>query len=64
MFRELITDYHVDGIEMDWAAAPGGMPAPLRADQLEEFGPVLTDWVAELCSSPLRTWGGVHITQP
>ena len=48
VFRELITDYHVDGIEMDWAAAPGGMPAPLRADQLEEFGPVLTDWVAEL----------------
>ncbi|MCH2201661.1 MAG: hypothetical protein MK102_06810 [Fuerstiella sp.] len=48
VLRELATDYDVEGLELDFAAAPGGMPPILRNEDTSEFTPVLTSYVAQI----------------
>ena len=48
ILKELATEYDVEGVELDFAAAPGGMPMILRKEDAPEFTPVLTDYVAKI----------------
>ena len=51
VLKELSYDYPTDGIEMDFALAPGGGPLPLREEDVAEYTPVLTDWVRSISES-------------
>ena len=46
--RELATDYATDGIELDYAASPGGSSAYFRAEDTREHTPVMTEWVRQV----------------
>lgn len=48
VLEELVTRYGVDGIELDFAAAPGGMPPIIRNEEAKLFAPVLTDYVGRI----------------
>ena len=48
VLEELATAYEVEGVELDFAAAPGGMPLCLRPEDVEEYTPVLTDYVRRI----------------
>ena len=48
VLRELATAYDVEGVELDFAAAPGGMPLILRKQDVAEFTPVMTDYVTRI----------------
>ncbi len=48
VLRELACDYPTDGVELDFALASGGGPLPLRAEDVAEYTPVLTDWVRDI----------------
>ena len=48
VLKELATQYDVDGIELDFAAAPGGMPLILRKEDVPKFTPVMTDYVKQI----------------
>ncbi len=45
ILNELVTDYEVEGVELDFAASPGGAPPILRPDDVKEYTPVLTEYV-------------------
>ncbi len=57
VLRELATDYAVDGLELDFAAAPGGMPPIVKTEDAAEFRPVMTSYVAQI-SEMLRSRSG------
>lgn len=47
VLRELAVDYPTEGVELDFAAAPGGSPAHFRdEDDAREYAPAVTEWVA------------------
>ena len=48
VLEELATAYEVEGVELDFAAAPGGMPLCLRPEDAQEYTPVLTDYVRRI----------------
>jgi hypothetical protein len=48
VLEELVTRYQVDGIELDFAAAPGGMPPLIRAEDARKMTPVLTDYIERI----------------
>ncbi|MBM3740203.1 MAG: hypothetical protein FJW39_31000 [Acidobacteria bacterium] len=48
VLEELAVRYRVDGIELDFAAAPGGMPPIVRQEEAKTFAPVLTDYVGRI----------------
>jgi hypothetical protein len=48
VLEELVADYPTDGIELDFAAAPGGAPLALKPEDVEEYTPVLTDYVRQI----------------
>jgi hypothetical protein len=48
VLEELVSDYDTEGVELDFAAAPGGMPLCLRPEDVAEYTPVLTDYVREI----------------
>ena len=48
VLEELATQYDTEGVELDFAAAPGGMPLCLRPEDVAEYTPVLTDYVREI----------------
>ncbi len=45
VLKELATQYAVEGVELDFAAAPGGSPFWLRPEDVSEYTPVMTDFV-------------------
>ena len=47
ILKELATRYAVEGVEMDFAASPGGCPVWLRTEDVGEYTPVMTDFVRE-----------------
>jgi len=62
VLEELVTRYNVDGIELDFAAAPGGMPPILRPEDAREFTPVLTDYVSRIAQmARARTGRPCHV---
>ena len=48
VLEELATAYDIEGVELDFAAAPGGMPMILRKEDAREFTPVMTDYVKKI----------------
>ena len=46
--RELATRYPVEGVELDFAAAPGGTSFWLRPEDVEEHTPVVTEFVRQI----------------
>ena len=48
MLKELATEYATEGVELDFAAAPGGMPLYLKPEEVPAMTPVLTEWVAKI----------------
>ena len=50
ILRELALDYPTDGIELDFAAAPGGMPMFLKEKDAAGTRPILTEYVREISS--------------
>ena len=50
VLEELTTEYEADGVELDFAAAPGGMPLCLRPEDVGEYTPVLTEYVRRISS--------------
>ena len=48
VLEELATQYDSNGVELDFAAAPGGMPLCLRPEDVREYTPVLTDYVRRI----------------
>ncbi len=48
VLEELVTRYGVDGIELDFAAAPGGMPPIVRKEEAKAFTPVLTEYTGRI----------------
>ena len=48
VFEEMVTQYDLEGIELDFGASPGGMPPVLLDEDVEEYGPVLTEHVRRI----------------
>ena len=52
VLKELATEYATEGVELDFAAAPGGMPLYLKPEDVPAMTPVLTEWVAKISEAP------------
>ena len=50
VLKELATEYATEGVELDFAAAPGGSSFWLRDEDVAENTPVMTEWVREVSS--------------
>ena len=50
VLEELATEYDTQGVELDFAAPPGGSPFCLRDEDVPEYTPVMTDWVRRVSS--------------
>jgi len=48
IFEELTHRYNIEGVELDFSAAPGGMAHYLRDEDVEEYTPVLTNYVRNI----------------
>ncbi len=48
--RELVLDYPSDGLELDFTIANGNRPSYLRPDDVEEYTPTITNWIADLAN--------------
>ncbi|MSO23006.1 MAG: hypothetical protein EXQ58_07090 [Acidobacteria bacterium] len=48
VLEELATRYNVEGVELDFAAGPSGMPLVLRKEDAPAFTPVITDYVRKI----------------
>ena len=46
--EELAKDYAVEGVELDFAASPGGSPFWLKWEDAAEYTPVMTDFVRKV----------------
>lgn len=58
VLKELAYDYETEGIELDFAAAPNGMPVCLRSEDVEEYTPVLTEFVRRIAKMCRERPGG------
>ena len=48
VLEELSIEYPIDGIELDFAAPPGGSSWYFNKEDVGEYTPVMTDWVREV----------------
>ncbi|MBN98484.1 MAG: hypothetical protein CME16_04440 [Gemmatimonadetes bacterium] len=48
VLEELATQYPVEGVELDFAAAPGGTSFWLQPEDVEEYAPVMTEFVRQV----------------
>ena len=71
VLEELATQYPSQGVELDFAAAPGGAPFCLRPEDVEEGMPVITEWVERVSrmvrnrdSEPGQVGVRVYPTEP
>ena len=48
VFEEMVTQYDMEGLELDFGASPGGMPPVLLDEDVEEYAPVLTEHVRRI----------------
>jgi hypothetical protein len=47
IIEELVNDYDIDGLELDFSAAPGGSPFWLQEEDVSEYTPVMTEFIAD-----------------
>ena len=55
---ELATDYETEGVELDFAAAPGGTGAWFPPDEAQMRGPEMTDWLRQASDTVRHRAGG------
>ena len=48
VLTELATDYDVQGLELDFAAAPGGMPPIVKQQDAADFIPEMTSYITQV----------------
>ena len=48
VFEEIVTQYDLEGIELDFGASPGGMPPVLLDEDVAEYTPLLTEHVRRI----------------
>ena len=48
VLEELATEYKTDGLELDFAAPPGGASFYFQPEDVTEYTPVMTDWVKQV----------------
>ena len=48
VLEELATQYPVEGVELDFAAAPGGTAYWLKPEDVEEYTPLMTEYVRQI----------------
>ena len=58
VLEELATQYPVEGVELDFAAAPGGSPFWLTPEDALEYTPVMTDFVRSVAEMVRSRPGG------
>ena len=46
--EEIVTQYDLEGLELDFGASPGGMPPVLLDEDVAEYAPVLTEHVRRI----------------
>ena len=56
--QELVCNYASDGLELDFAIANGSRASYLRPEDVEEYTPVMTEWVAGLADEVRSRDGG------
>ena len=57
VIKELVNDYETEGVELDFAASPGGMPKFLRKEDVKEYTPVMTEFVRKITEMARRRSG-------
>ncbi len=48
VLEELAKDYPTEGVELDFAAPPGGAPFYFREEDVEAYTPVMTQWIRKV----------------
>ena len=48
LFQELVENYDIDGLELDFACYPGGAPPYLNEKNIAQFTPTITDYVRNI----------------
>ena len=48
VFEEMVTQYDLEGLELDFGASPGGMPPVLLDEDVAEYAPFLTEHVRSI----------------
>ena len=48
LFQELVANYDIDGLELDFACHPGGAPPYLNEENVDQFTPTITDYVRNI----------------
>ncbi len=48
VFHEIVTQYDLEGLELDFGASPGGMPPVLLDEDVAEYSPALTEHVRRI----------------
>ena len=58
VLEELATDYATEGVELDFAAPPGGAPFCFTPEDSQEGKPVMTEWVRSVSEMVRNRPGG------
>ncbi len=58
VLEELATDYATDGLELDFAAPPGGASFYFQPGDVAEYTPVMTDWLRDVAAMVRGRDGG------
>ncbi|MDA0747556.1 MAG: hypothetical protein O2954_13630, partial [bacterium] len=58
VLKELATQYPIQGLELDFAASPGGCPFWLRSEDAAEYTPVMTDFLRQTADMVRNRPGG------
>ena len=58
VLRELATEYETEGVELDFASAPGGGSFCLQDDDVAKYTPMITEWVGEVAAMVRGRPGG------
>jgi hypothetical protein len=48
VFEEIVTQYNLEGLELDFGASPGGMPQVLLDEDVAEYTPIITEHVRRI----------------
>ena len=61
VLKELVGDYDVDGIELDFAAAPAALDWFFRPEEAQENTPLLTEYVGEIAAMARQARGEARL---
>lgn len=64
VFEEMVTQYELEGLELDFGASPGGMPPVLLDEDVAEYTPVLTEHVRRISEMARKAGKQVGVRVP